>query len=88
MPMLMVLLVESVGTWKDDASETTFIPFYHLPADAERFGISGDFMNRVSTFFVQTSESGNAKLEMLSPMRENNGLPLVAVYSIESGNER
>lgn len=88
MPILVVLLVEAVGEWCDDASETTFIPIFQLPTDVERFGISDEFVNRVIQFFVQISENGNSKLEMISPMRECKGLPLVALYSIDTGNER
>lgn len=88
MPILMVLLLESIGEWVDDVSATTFTPIYHLPTEITRFEITSQFIERASDFFAQVAVNNNSKIELISPMRERLGLPLVALYPIDTGNER
>ena len=88
LPLLLILLIECVGEWFDAPSETSFAPSYEVPRDVARFEISSSFLARLDDFFNQAAFHGNAKLELLSPMRERAGLPLTALYAIDMEHER
>ena len=83
-----MLLLESIGEWFDEASNTTFRPTSCLPLPVEKFDFSENFIQRIEDFFEQVNFHGNSKLDMISPKRSKMGLPLPAIYPITMNTER
>ena len=88
MPSIVVLLLESIGEWFDEASNTFFKPVSVLPVSIERFDFSENFLQRVADFFQQANFHGNTKLDFISPKRTKLGLPLPAIYPITMNSNR